>query len=1302
MERILKRLFKFVAYTAAGAVILLAVAVGLFRLFLPRLPEYQEQIKVWASDAIGMDVEFSAMDARWGLSGPELEFYDAELRQKNSQLRVVAAERVSVGVALIRLLRDRRLVVDQVVVRDTSIEVRQLEQGGLWIQGNPAEQLLRMSSNGAGTLGKIEVVGQDIELLFMRPGDQRPAVFELPQISIHNDEQRLAIDALLRLPENLGRQIVVTATQLPPSSSPTPSSSEDREWLATFDVSGLDLAGVAAFVDDPRFDVAAGRGDVELSLAVAAGTVRSATATLDLVDVGVADAAFGRIAGRVDFRKDHKGWLLAADELRVEAGGNAWPRSAYRLETKSNADGELVTLDLVADYLDLAVLDALLPLVPEAQRTSLARLAVDGVVRNLAATLSEFDTETPRYSVAADFERAGVAAFGRYPGIRGFTGRLRADRAGGRLEVRSEDMTIDLAEYVSEPIPVADAFGTVIWRQSRDKLTILSDNIAIRNADVDSQSNVQITVGNGAAPVIDLASTWTVTDLGSAKRFIPERIMHPALYSWFQMALVSGEVRNGSTRLYGPLDKFPFDGGEGRFLLEGEVRESTFRFLRRWPSVEIGTMDVVLDNTRLYTERNRSVTQGLDVLDAKVEIPDLRDAVLTIDSGSTATLAAIQDYVRNSPINDVLGGQVDRVTVLGDGTFDLDLEIPLNRWREFSFTTRIATDNGELRINGFDPPVAALSGSVTIERDLVTSESLTGRFLGEPVAIELLNAPLSEPRFQVIARVLGTATGDALIGELGVPMDGLIAGRTAYRADVLFPRIGQETPAPLTIRIESDLTGFEVALPAPLNKPADETAPVSAELRFPADNRIETAGSATSAAMDWRLAFVADDAGWDFERGMLALGGAVAYPPETRGLHIVGNIEDFRLEDWLALARQDGAQINVADRIRSVEVQAGSLRLLGQRFEDHAVRVDRSARDWLVQLDGESASGSVFVPYEFTADRPLVLDMERLVLPGGDDTGNDTGNDTGDNDGTGDTDPRRLPPVSLRAADFAIGNRHFGAITAEFDQTGDGLVADNIIATDASFEIVGNGAWVADDSDPSGSRSSIVATLTSTDVEQTMRRLDYEPGIVGTDMTMLLNLAWAGGPRLDFMDTLDGEVQVRFGPGNLDEIDPGAGRMFGLMSVVALPRRLSLDFSDVFGKGFGFDQIEGTFRIVDGETYTCNLSLEGPAADIGIIGRTSLVERDYEQAAIVSANFGDTLPVAGLLVGPQVAAALLVFSQIFKKPLQEMGQVYYSIDGSWDEPIVDSADASSFMQRGQLAGCIAETERAETEQARQQ
>ena len=188
---------------------------------------------------------------------------------------------------------------------------------------------------------------------------------------------------------------------------------------------------------------------------------------------------------------------------------------------------------------------------------------------------------------------------------------------------------------------------------------------------------------------------------------------------------------------------------------------------------------------------------------------------------------------------------------------------------------------------------------------------------------------------------------------------------------------------------------------------------------------------------------------------------------------------------------------------------------------------------------------------------------------------------------------------------------------------------------------------------------------------------------------MQLDFNWSGGPREDFMETLDGQVEVRIGTGQLDEVEPGAGRMFGLMSIVALPRRLSLDFRDVFSKGFGFDEISGTFRIEDGETYTCDLSLEGPAADIGIIGRAGLVRRDYDQVAVVSANFGSTLPVVGgVLGGPQVAVVMLVFSQLFKKPLQEVTQIYYGFSGSWDEPVIESATAAEFAEIAAAAGCI--------------
>ena len=67
MPSIFRKIAKVIAYMAAAVVILLAIAVGLFRLMLPRIPEYQDEIKAWADAAIGMQVEFAGMNARWRL-----------------------------------------------------------------------------------------------------------------------------------------------------------------------------------------------------------------------------------------------------------------------------------------------------------------------------------------------------------------------------------------------------------------------------------------------------------------------------------------------------------------------------------------------------------------------------------------------------------------------------------------------------------------------------------------------------------------------------------------------------------------------------------------------------------------------------------------------------------------------------------------------------------------------------------------------------------------------------------------------------------------------------------------------------------------------------------------------------------------------------------------------------------------------------------------------------------------------------------------------------------------------------------
>jgi uncharacterized protein YhdP len=135
MKGLLRKLIKYLAYIGAALVIVLALAVGIFRLMLPRLPEYQEELKSWASAAIGMQVEFSGMNARWRFSGPELNFFNAELIRPGATESLLSADEVSIGVGLLRLLADREVVVDRVLIRDTDIDLRQDEDGKWLLQG---------------------------------------------------------------------------------------------------------------------------------------------------------------------------------------------------------------------------------------------------------------------------------------------------------------------------------------------------------------------------------------------------------------------------------------------------------------------------------------------------------------------------------------------------------------------------------------------------------------------------------------------------------------------------------------------------------------------------------------------------------------------------------------------------------------------------------------------------------------------------------------------------------------------------------------------------------------------------------------------------------------------------------------------------------------------------------------------------------------------------------------------------------------------------------------------------------------
>jgi uncharacterized protein YhdP len=267
-------------------------------------------------------------------------------------------------------------------------------------------------------------------------------------------------------------------------------------------------------------------------------------------------------------------------------------------------------------------------------------------------------------------------------------------------------------------------------------------------------------------------------------------------------------------------------------------------------------------------------------------------------------------------------------------------------------------------------------------------------------------------------------------------------------------------------------------------------------------------------------------------------------------------------------------------------------------------------------------------------------------------------------------DPRELPGLQLHADEFGIGQRQIGRLDAEILADPLGLRLVSFESATDSFTAQGSGGWFVGDE---GATTRFAVGINSTNVGQMLAQLGVARFVEAETAEVTASVYWPGPPSGAWLDHIAGDMALRAEKGSLVDVEPGgAGRAAGLLSISALPRRLALDFRDVFNRGLVFDDITADFVIVDGNAYTENLKLAGPVAEVGLIGRTGLRDRDYHQQAVVTAEPGKVLPTVGaLLAGPQVAAALLIFTRIFKKPLGGIGRASYCVTGSWSEPVVE-------------------------------
>jgi uncharacterized protein YhdP len=391
--------------------------------------------------------------------------------------------------------------------------------------------------------------------------------------------------------------------------------------------------------------------------------------------------------------------------------------------------------------------------------------------------------------------------------------------------------------------------------------------------------------------------------------------------------------------------------------------------------------------------------------------------------------------------------------------------------------------------------------------------------------------------------------------------------------------------------------------------------------------------------------------------GVLRLGGGRADMPPAGYLRIQGASETVNLDGWLDLVLDQAAHGKDMGGLALEwgRFTARELIFLDRIFND--VNVNFSVEEAGVRAEFTAAdlAGTVRYTTGVSGSHSLSAEFERLVLGAPVSSGVEM-----------ETNPGELPALHLYAKSLQYAGIEWGATRIEAYPIANGFHFDKIDTSSERLRVQASGDWLLDEQ---GHRSDFDIHFASESLGDFLHSLDFASPVQGGQTLVYFNAWWPGAPGAFALSRLNGELDFSVVGGNITGASAGSGRLLGLLSVQALPKRLALDFRDVFDSGFVFDEATGTFRMENGMAATDNVVLKSSAASISVSGRTDLVAKEYDQLLTIRPGVGNTLPIIGALAaGPGGAAAGLALQGLLQDQLAEATQVRYAITGTWEDP----------------------------------
>lgn len=1257
------RLTRALGWTLGVAVIAIALTAALAQVLLPLLARHPQWVAQELGHAMQRPVSFASLEGRWEPAGPRFIMRDVVFGAVDggTPLRVPEVDlKLDFGGWLLpsrHLLNLQASGLEMDITRDPD---GRWHINGIGIAGGAQRQDISFGHLSVELwLDKlrVEIDDQFINERYTLLADQLRVTHQGSHIRVGARVHRLGATGVLRA---AGRF--------------RDDGASGQLWFST---KGADLHGMAAGFDMGGYSIDSGQGDIAVWMDWRHSQIVRELFQLDVRNLAVTNPAgikanVAQLNGLAELSRHDGGFTVRwADQdggaLRVDINHLGTPQA------------DIVG---VANKLQLAPLMPWLGMRPWLSPGLLQSLAQGKPHGRLQHAVFHWTAASGTQLLDAVFDDFGIASVGKLPGVDHLRGEVRGDAQATSLELLAQAVTISLPHTFRKPIVMSRLTADVAaWRDAQDTHIGIA-NLAFEGEGYGGNAEGEIAMPiAGGRPFLDLNLALTHADINAAKLFWPIDSLNPHAVEWLDQALVAGRIDDAAILVRGSLANWPFHHNEGRFEARADISDLTLNYGKSWPAAEhVQAVASFVDMGMLVEASGESL--GVKVNRAVAVIPELGHTTLDLNVAGEGNAADLLNFVGNSPVANKHADVLAKLKLGGSGNFDFHLSLPVHDMHDFLLDGTAQFKDVDLSAPEWKLQLDKLNGPATFDKHGFHAGPLAGGFRGEPTQVDLAIAGATgDPNIPLVARLDGDYTvaellqGDPQLAWLG----NVASGRGPFTIGYQIAHASDSGSDVQTLTIDSPLTGVALNFPVPLDKPADASLPLHVSFGVPmagTDMQVSL-----GSMMRGRLRL--SNGEQSPLAGTFAFGDQMPDEVPAKGLRIRGDAPQLDVTGWVkqSIAGSTGGN---GMSLETIDVTTEHAVVFGRDFAQMHVTAEPKADMLELDVDSAAAAGHFSVPTVDLNKRGITARLQRMhwpkqpSLPAKAALAKKAGEAPPpvpaiDPANTG-IDPRSIPPLHFWAHDLRLDEAKLGEARLETWPTSDGMHIDQLSTQSRSVQVSGSGDW---NGTPTQSSTHLRVDFAANNLGDMLTAFGFAGIFDGGKTKAELNATWPGGPWTFELGNMDGTLSVDVTNGNIPKASPGVGRLFGLASIVDLPRRLSFNFNDVFGKGFGFDLIKGDFRLGNGNAYTDNLKIHGPAAEIKVTGRTGLRSKDYDQQMVVIPHIGNSLPVVGAVVGgPIGAAAGFAVQSVLGKGLNHVATQRYHVTGSWDKPVITSAESS--------------------------